>query len=371
MGTKQYFEEKIGKLGYGNMRLPKIDGKPDMATINGMIDRFMAAGYSYFDTAYIYEGSEAVLHEALVKRFPREKFQIATKIAMMTIRDPKEMRSQVDTSLRRLGVDYIDFYLLHGLNGEFIKRADEYDAWGFLRGLKEQGIAKHIGFSFHGTPEELEMLLDKHDYIELVQLQINYLDWENPTVQSRRLYEIARSHDTPISIMEPNKGGWLAGETSDAGLLMKSVNPSASVASWAFRYLMELEGVAVILSGVGTISEIEDNIKTFNENKPLTAQERDIIKQAVDIFNAAPTVPCTSCFYCMPHCPQKIAIPTFLGMYSNYRIYKNPDTLRHTYSMFGGQAKLCVSCGACEKVCPQHLEISKYMADIAKLAEEQ
>ena len=362
--------QNIGKLGYGNMRLPKVGGEIDTATINRMIDMYMAAGYSYFDTAYIYEGSEDVLREALVKRYPRETFHIATKISLMTAGSAADMQHQVDTSLKRLGVGYVDYYLLHGLNAAYIKAADEFDAWTFLRGLKDKGIAKHIGFSFHGTPEELEMLLDKHPYVELVQLQINYLDWENPNVQSRRLYEIARAHNTPISIMEPNKGGWLAGETSEAGLLLKGEDPSSSVASWAFRFVMELEGILTILTGMGNIGELEDNIKTFNENKPLSAHEHELIKKAVETINSAPAVPCTDCRYCMPRCPEKIIIPSFLRIYSSYLVYKNLDTLKHIYFMLGaegGQAEKCIKCGACEKACPQHLDISSYMAEITQL----
>lgn len=365
--AKRYFEENIGKLGYGNMRLPRVDGKIDTVTINSMIDRFLAAGFSYFDTAYVYGGSEEVLRESLVKRYPRDQFQIATKMALMSAKGPEGMQEQLDTSLSRLGVEFIDFYLLHGLNSAFIKLADEYDAWGFLRGLKEKGVVRYIGFSFHGTPEELEMLLEKHPYIELVQLQINYLDWENPEVQSRRLYEIARAHDAPISVMEPNKGGWLAGETSESGLMLKGEKPDASVASWAFRFLLGLDGILTILSGVGTVEEVEDNIKTFKENKPLSGEEYELIKKAVEIINGTPSIPCTGCNYCTPHCPQKINIPGFLALYNQYLTHKSMDTLKHINAMMGNRSESCLKCAACEKVCPQHLKISVYLEEITEL----
>ncbi|MCL2409586.1 MAG: aldo/keto reductase [Oscillospiraceae bacterium] len=366
----QYFGKNIGKLGYGNMRLPKVDGKIDFATINAMIDKFMASGFSYFDTAYIYEGSEEVLREALVKRYPRDSFQITTKLAMMVTKSAGDMQKQLDTSLARLGVDFVDFYLLHGLKTDFIKAAEEYDAWGFLRGLKEKGIAKHIGFSFHGTPEELDELLRKHPYVEIVQLQLNYLDWESRDVQARRLYEIARSYNTPISVMEPNKGGWLAGETSEAGKLLKSANPDVSAASWAFRFLLRLEGIVTILTGMGTLGELEDNVNTFTNYTPLSDDERGLIEKAVDIINSTPSIPCTGCNYCMPHCPEKIIIPAYLQIYSNYLIYKNLDTLKHIDFMLGaegGQAGQCIKCGECEKVCPQNLGIIHVMAEVTGL----
>ena len=368
--TEIHLGEKIGKLGYGNMRLPKINGEIDMKTVNEMIDAFLDNGFTYFDTAYIYEGSEEVLNKALVSRHPRDRFQIATKISMMKIKDAAEMQHQVDTSLARLGTDFIDFYLIHGLNEAYIKKADEVDAWSFIRGLKERGIAKHIGFSFHGTPEELEYLLETHPYFEFVQLQINYLDWENPGVQSKRMYEIARAHGKPISVMEPNKGGWLAGESSEVANLLREAQPDASTASWAFRFLLGLEGMMTILTGVGTIEEMMDNVKTFKENKPLSAEEHVLIKKAVDIIESQPTIPCTGCAYCVPNCPKKIVIPAYMRIYSNYLVYRNLDTLKHIdfmLSIEGGQASDCVACGACEKACPQHLEIAKYMAEVTAL----
>ncbi|MCL2226269.1 MAG: aldo/keto reductase [Oscillospiraceae bacterium] len=366
----KYFGKSIGKLGYGNMRLPKVDGNIDFATIDKMIDKFMMSGFSYFDTAYVYESSEEVLNKSLVSRYPRDSFQITTKLAMMVANDAQDMQKQIDTSLARLGVDFVDIYLLHGLKTDFIKAADKFGAWDFMRNLKEKGIVKHIGFSFHGTPEELDELLHKHPYVEIVQLQLNYLDWDSSDVQARRLYEIARSHGTPISVMEPNKGGWLAGETSEAGKLLKSANPNVSAASWAFRYLLELEGIATILTGMGTLEELEDNINTFTNFKPLSADERKLIDKAIEIINATPSIPCTSCNYCIPHCPEKIAIPAYLRIYSNYLIYKNLDTLKHIDFMLGsqgGQAKQCISCGKCEKVCPQNLGIADVMAKAAEL----
>ena len=369
--AERIIDEHIGKLGYGNMRLPKTeDGKIDIETINKMIDRYLESGYSYFDTAYIYQGSEDVLGECLVKRHPRESFNIATKMNLANVKSAEEMPIQIETSLKRPCTDYVDFYLIHGLTKETIKKANDFDAWGYLQKLKADGIARHIGFSFHSTPEDLEEILAHHPEVEFVQLQINYLDWDNPKVQSRRLYEIARKYDKLVSIMEPNKGGWLAGEKSEAGMMLKKANPDASVASWAFRYVLELDGLLTVLSGMGNMTELEDNIKTFQNFKPLSKEEHALIDKAVDILNNTPSIPCTRCGYCFPNCPKNIMIPGYIGILNNYLIYKNIDPLQHIYFMLsgeGGQAEDCIGCGACERNCPQHLEISSLMRQVTDL----
>jgi len=365
-----------GKLGYGNMRLPKEGGKLgklDTVMIEKMIDAFLEAGNSYFDTCYVYDASEKALGEHLVKRYPREQFQINTKMSLLFADKPEDMQKLLDESLSRLGVDYVDYYFLHALTTKTIKKADEFGAWDFLRELKAKGIAKHIGFSFHDSPEVLDDTLSKHPETELVLLQLNYLDWDCPKMQSRKLYETARKYNVPISVMEPCKGGWLASEVSEAGKFLKSKNPDVSVASWAFRYLAELEGISTILSGMGTLSEVEDNIKTFGNFKPLSAQEHEYIKEAVNIINSAPTIPCTDCNYCLPHCPVKIHISHALQIYNNYIIHQNSDSLAHLNYMMGligSQPQDCIKCAKCEKVCPQGIEISNYLETISNLVNQ-
>ena len=367
----------IGKLGYGNMRLPRRDGEIDYDTIFHMIDAFLASGNSYFDTAYLYENSEEVLREALVKRYPRDSFQVATKVSLLNVEKPEEMVRQLDVSLERLGLDWVDFYLIHGLTAPTIEKADRFDAWNYLKSLKENGKTRYIGFSFHGTPEELDALLSAHPEIDYVQLQINYLDWENPKVQSRRLHEVTVKHQVPFSVMEPNKGGWLASEESDAGKLLKSVNPDVSAASWAFRYVLGLEGLFVCLSGMGNMQEVRDNINTFANYKPLSREEMACIHKAVEILNSLPSIPCTRCGYCLANCPKKIMIPGFINLYNNYKIYKNLDTIKHIHGMMTtssdssrpGRPGDCVACGRCEKSCPQHLNIPEIMAEIKKIVE--
>jgi len=371
MVYEQYFGTNTGKLGFGNMRLPKVEGKFDFGTTDKMVDAFMAAGYSYFDTCYVYEASEKALGKSLVKRYPREKYQINTKLSFLPVHSAEDMQKEFDESRRRLGVEYVDFYFLHSLTTNYLKKAEKYGAWDFLRSLKEKGDVKHIGFSFHDSPELLDDTLGKYTDAELVLLQLNYLDWESPKMQSRKLYEAARKHNVPISVMEPCKGGWLASEISEAGKFLSSANPDVSVASWAFRFLAGLPGIFTILSGMGTLEEVEDNIKTFNDFKPLSEDEQVLVKKAVEIINATPSIPCTDCRYCVPQCPKKILIPDSLQIFNDYLIHKNMDSLQHLYYMMGLTApkpEECVKCGACEKVCPQQIEISDYMAKITEMA---
>ena len=240
--TENYLGEHIKKLGFGYMRLPRKDGSFDVEAVNAMVDEFMSHGFSYYDTSYIYEGSEVALCESLVKRYPRDSFQIATKMSVYGMTRPEQQQEMLNASLARLSVDYVDFYLIHAMSERAAAIADSLGSWDFMQEVKKKGLAKHIGFSFHGSPELLDDLLTKHPEMEMVQLQINYLDWENPEVQSRRLYEIARKHNKPVSIMEPAKGGLLAGGESEAMELLKKANPDVSPASWAFRFVGELDG---------------------------------------------------------------------------------------------------------------------------------
>jgi predicted aldo/keto reductase-like oxidoreductase len=363
--SETYLGQSIKKLGFGYMRLPRKDGRFDVEAVNGMVDEFMSHGFSYYDTSIIYEGSEEALRESLVKRYPRDSFQIATKISLYDVSSPEQQQDRLNTSLTRLGVDYVDFYLIHALGEASAKMADSFNTWEFLRGVKEKGYAKHIGFSFHGTPELLDDVLTKHPEVEMVQLQINYLDWDNPEVQSRRLYEIARRHNKPVSIMEPTKGGLLAGGESDVTALLRKANPAVSTASWAFRFVGELDGLITALSGMENIDQIRDNAATFEHFKPLTTDERALIAKAVEIINSTPRIPCTACRYCVPHCPKKIQIPMFIGIYNTFLVHRQKSSSGYTYAsmtQFGAKPDECVKCRACEKHCPQHIEISDVLA---------
>jgi predicted aldo/keto reductase-like oxidoreductase len=370
--AEKYLGESIPKLGFGFMRLPRKDGAFDTEQINKMVDHFMDAGFTYFDTAYVYEGSEDALRQSLVERYPRDQFQIATKLNLMFAKAPEDLPGFFDTSRKRLGVDYVDFYLLHGLGGPSVEKAEELKAWDYIKALKAEGTARHIGLSFHGAPEELEGILQKHPETEFVQLQINYLDWDGDKVRSREVYEIARAHGVPVTIMEPVKGGLLGNADSVIAKGFLEYNPDASIASWALRYAAGLEGLITVLSGMSTFEQVADNVATMKDFKPLSERERELVSDAVDILNGIPRVPCTGCNYCAPNCPQKIAIPAMMGLYSDYLVYNTVEGIRHGYGFaarMGGRAADCVACRICEEHCPQHIEIADTIAKLSALVD--
>jgi len=275
----------------------------------------------------------------------------------------------IETSLERLGTDYIDFYLLHGINSAANKQAEELGLWEYFGQLKSQGVIRHIGFSFHGHPKDLDEILTKHPETEFVMLQINYNDWDRPKVNARRLHEIARAHDKPIVVMEPLLGGKLASNESPIVDLLRSVNPSASIASWALRYVAQLDGVFTTLSGMSTFEQVADNIDTFADLKPLTKDEMAAIDKAIEILNTVPRIECTSCNYCKD-CPADINIPSLIGLYNDHLIHKTLTNLAGTYNWISGgrgKAKDCTACGACENICPQNLEIIDTMEKLSKL----
>jgi len=361
--------DKIGKLGFGYMRLPRLNDEFDEAQINKMADTFLENGGTYFDTAYVYGGSEVALCESVIKRHPRKSYQIATKLPIGMVNKERPMEHFLNTSLERLGTDYIDFYLLHGINAGASKQAEELGIWEYFAKLKSQGIIRHMGFSFHGHPEDLDEILTKHPETEFVMPQLNYDDWNKPKVKASRIYEIAREHDKPLVAMEPLLGGKLASIDSPIAVLMQGANPNVSVASWALRYIAQLDGVFVTLSGMSTVEQMEDNVKTFSDLKPLSEDEMEIIDKAVKILRSVPRIECTSCNYCKD-CPSNIPIPSLINLYNDYLIHKTMTNLHGSYGwMTGsrGKARDCTACGACENICPQNLEIIDTLSKLSKM----
>ena len=366
----EILSEKIGKLGFGYMRLPQKDGGNDMDQIIRMADAFIEGGGTYFDAAFVYQGAEVALRESVIKRYPRDSVQIATKLNVRFASAASQVKEQYATSIERLGTDYIDFYLLHGLNATSSKKAEEFGAWDFFSELKANGKIGRMGFSFHGPPEELEEILTKHPEADFVQLQINYLDWDNPNVQSRLQYEVARKFNVPIAIMEPIKGGMLTGTDSPIAELLRKANPNLSLAGWALRFAASMEGVYVTLSGMSNFDHVADNVSTFVDFKPLTKDEETILNQAVEMFNTVPRIPCTDCKYCVEDCPSSIPIPALIDLYNEYLVYKTTVNLDRRYGMItreGGKADECTDCRVCEGICPQHLEIADTIAKVASI----
>lgn len=354
------------------MRLPQKDGEIDIEQTKQMVDMFLEAGFTYFDTAWAYGGSEAAIKKALVERYPREKYQLATKnAAWINCKTKEDATSQLTQSLNNTGAGYFDFYLLHNLGEGRTKFFDDFDLWSWVQEKKAEGLVKHVGFSFHSTPEELEEILTSHPEMEFVQLQINYADWDNPAVQSKRCFEVARKHGKPVIIMEPVKGGMLATPPKTVEDIFKAAEPNSSVASWAVRFAADLEGIITVLSGMSNVEQMKDNLSYMKDFTGLTDVQKNTLKTAQDELKKIPLIPCTTCNYCAKVCPKNIGISgSFMAM-NMLTLYRNMPSAKHQESwQVSGQGKAraneCIKCGKCEAVCPQHISIREKLEEVTR-----
>ena len=358
-----YLGEEIKKLGFGLMRLPQKDGGIDIAQTSEMVDMFLDAGFTYFDTAWAYAGSEDAIRQALVERYPREKFVLATKnAAWIGCKTCEDALSQFATSLKQTGAGYFDFYLLHNLGEHRTHYFDDFGLWDWAFETREKGLIKHVGFSFHSTPDELEQILTAHPEAEFVQLQINYADWDNPAVRSRECYETARAHGKPVIIMEPVRGGMLASPPAAVADILKAAEPDMSPASWAIRYAASLDGIITVLSGMSDTMQMKDNISFMKDFRKLTDEQLSVIRRATDELKKVPVIPCTTCNYCAKVCPQNIGISGTFNAMNDYIYFNNlkyaKSQLDWLVDSHGKQrADKCVKCGKCEQACPQHIRI--------------
>ena len=345
--------ENIKKLGFGLMRLPMKDEKIDIEQTKVMVNKFLDDGFTYFDTAWAYAGSEDAIRQALVERYPRESYQLATKnAAWINCNTRDEAISQFETSLKQIGAGYFDFYLLHNLGESRTQFFDKFDMWNFVKEKKEEGLIKHIGFSFHSTPEELEEILKAHPEMEFVQLQINYADWENPAIQSRACYEVARKYGKEVVIMEPVKGGMLATPPQPVVDIFKQADPNTSVASWAIKFAANLEGVITVLSGMSNVEQMEDNLSYMKDFDGLSEDEMKVIKKAQEELSKIDIVPCTVCNYCAKVCPNNIGISGSFTALNQLILYGNKAAAQHQEGwLVGGHGKQnaseCLQCGEC------------------------
>ncbi len=377
MSLDKEFVKQMPKLGFGLMRLPQTDGEIDIEQTKKMVDMFLEAGFVYFDTAYGYGNgaSERAIRAALVDRYPRERFYLATKLpAWAGARSAEEAKAMFYTSLERTGAGYFDFYLLHNLGESRTRYFDDYGIWDFLAEKKEEGLIRRLGFSFHDKAAVLDEILTAHQEVEFVQLQINYLDWESDTVESRKCWEVARRHGKPIVIMEPVKGGNLATPPEPVRELFESVRPGDSPSAWALRFAASQEGVMVVLSGMSSVAQMADNLKTFAGFSPIDARELATINRACELINQIPTIQCTGCEYCMKGCPMNIAIPAIFRTFNMYKRFAALDWARGDYAWNTAghglaKASACVECGQCEAVCPQHLPIRQELKNAAQALE--
>ncbi len=365
-----FWGKNIPKLGFGLMRLPKNDdGSIDLEQTKAMVDLFVDAGLTYFDTAYVYDDgkSEEAARECLVNRHPRRSFTLATKLNAMVAKDEEDAKKQFYTSLERTGAGYFDYYLLHALMRSNYELYEKYHLWDFVKELKEKGYIKHWGFSFHGDPALLEEILSKHPDTDFIQLQINYADWENPNIAAKECFEIARKYNKSIVVMEPLKGGALADPPSNVKDVFTKANPNTSVASWAIRYVAGMDGIITVLSGMSNMEQMKDNLSYMAHFEPLSDAEKAVVAQAQDELKKIKTIECTSCHYCTPGCPVQMPIPEIFAASNLYAKMERWDAKSAYKKAVGADGAAtpdqCVKCGACESACPQHLPIIKLLEE--------
>lgn len=368
------------KLGFGLMRLPHHDpdddGDINIEETKKMVDLFLKRGFTYFDTAWMYCGfkSEDTVKEALVERHKRESFTLATKLHSGFIKKEEDCDKVFEEQLRKTGAGYFDYYLIHDINVHSMNKYSSLHVFEWLQKKKRDGLVKHTGFSFHDSPELLEQVLKKHPEMEFVQIQLNYLDYESPAVRSRECYEVAVKYGVPVVIMEPVKGGTLVDMPQEIIDMYKACHPDMSVASWAVRFAASHENVKMVLSGMSSLEQMEDNTSYMQEFVPLDEEEKSLIGKAVDILNRSIAIPCTGCSYCTDGCPKKIAIPKYFSLY-NAEMKENPEgkkgwTPQQEYyvnlTKNFGKASACIHCMQCENICPQHLRVTEYLNTVAE-----
>lgn len=355
------------KLGFGLMRLPLTDpnnnGSIDIELLKKMVDAYLQRGFTYFDTAWMYcDGkSECAVKEVLTQRYPRDAYTVTSKLPNGPLNCLEDRDKVFFEQLRKTGLEYFDYYLLHAIGTQNVDRFLQYDCFNWLMEKKAQGLAKKIGFSFHGTPELLEDLLSKYPQLDVVQLQINYLDWENEKVCSRKCHEIAVRHGKQIIIMEPVRGGALADVPEKVKMMFKNADSHLSVASWAIRFAASLDNVMMVLSGMSNLEQVLDNTDYMQEFKPLTKSEMEMALFAGQIISGQAKIACTGCAYCIERCPKNIAIPQYFAAF-NKEDQKQYEELTKVF----GKASDCISCGQCERACPQLLPIRDYLKNVAE-----
>ena len=357
------------RFGFGAMRLPMLDGEVDKAQFCAMIDEFLAAGFTYFDTAHGYlDGkSELAIRDCLCARYPRESFQLADKLSAGFFKTREEVLPFFEEQLRCTGAGYFDYYLIHAMSAERYDFYREVGAFDIIPQLKREGRVRHFGMSFHDKAEVLDRILTEHPELEFVQLQFNYLDYEDPVVESRKCYEVCVKHGKKVSVMEPVKGGALAELPADAGAILDALG-GGSHASYALRFAESFDNVFMVLSGMSTLEQMRDNLATMSDFRPLDDAELAAVHKVAATLRGKGAIPCTACRYCVDHCPRHLDIPGLLALYNE-----------HTFTGGGFIAPMavealpeekrpaaCIGCRSCEAVCPQQLKISEALADFAR-----
>ena len=365
------------KLGFGLMRLPLLDendkGSIDIPHLSKMVDSFMEQGFTYFDTAWMYCSfkSETAVKEALVKRYPRDSYTLASKLHCAFIKTKEDRDKVFNEQLNKTGVSYFDYYLIHDIEKPHYEIYNNLDCFTWIKEKKEAGLIKHMGFSFHDDAEFLDKILTEHPEMEFVQIQLNYLDWESDDVQSRKCYEVCVKHNKPVIVMEPVKGGKLANVPAAVETLLKGANSELSVPSWAIRFAASRENVKIVLSGMSNMDQLLDNTSYMREFKPLSAEEDALVLKAAEMIKKNITIPCTGCAYCVDDCPMNIPIPQYFAMYNEEKAPVKEEGFEPKQAAYEkltetfGAASECLKCGQCEGICPQHLPVIKYLEEVS------
>ena len=365
------------KLGFGCMRLPMLggaEGTVDQQQFNQMIDRYLEAGFCYFDTAHVYLGgqSETALREGLVKRYPRDTFILTDKLSGSCFSSEAEIFSLFERQLEATGTTYFDYYLMHSMSAEVYEKFTRLHAFEAVQTLKSKGKIRHMGISFHDKPAVLEQILTEHPEIEVVQIQLNYLDYDDPSIESGAVYQVCRKFQKPVLVMEPVRGGALAQLPPEAQEILDR-RQNGSAASYAIRYAAAFPGVMMVLSGMSTLSQMEDNLSYMQNPQPLTQEELDDIQKVRDILRAQNMVPCTACRYCVAGCPRHILIPDLFACLNSQRKYQDWGSSYYygVHTKDHGRASDCIGCGKCENICPQHLPVRALLRETAAVFEAQ